>query len=328
VDQDPLVDIAADLYALPPEDFVPARDDAVKRARQAGDKRLATAVGKLRKPTVGAWAVNLLAHERPDLVDDLLDLGEELRSAQRNLRGDELRDLSMRRRKLISELARTAVTLARRRNLPVPEIEATFTAALADEEVAAAVRLGVLAKTVEYAGFGETPRPQLRLLQGGAAAGQDVAAIDVGLSSPARTKKVGPDSPTSISDAQRRRAERERAGEEAAEEEAAEQEAAEQTRREQESRAKREREAAERAEREAEEREAAELAERKAAERDEARRRSAELKRARAAAHRELLAARTELSEAEAARVTAERAVTVAKRRVEKATAAVNALDE
>jgi len=196
VDQDPLVDIAADLYALPPEDFVPARDDAVKRAKQAGDKRLATAVGKLRKPTVGAWAVNLLAHERPDLVDDLLELGEELRSAQRNLRGDDLRDLSLRRRKLISELARTAVSLARRRNLPVPEIEATFTAALADEEVAAAVRVGVLAKTVEYAGFGETPRPQLRLLQGGAAA--DVAAIDVGLSSPARTKKVGPDSPPSI----------------------------------------------------------------------------------------------------------------------------------
>ena len=71
-----------------------------------------------------------------------------------------------------------------------------------------------------------------------------------------------------------------------------------------------------------------ELAERRAAERDEARRRSAELKRARAAAHRELLAARTELSEAEAARVAAERAVTAAKRRVEKATAAVNALDE
>ena len=113
MDQDPLVDIAADLYALPPEDFVPARDDAVKRAKQAGDKRLATAVGKLRKPTVGAWAVNLLAHERPDLVDDLLELGEELRSAQRNLRGDDLRDLSLRRRKLISELARTAVSLAR-----------------------------------------------------------------------------------------------------------------------------------------------------------------------------------------------------------------------
>ena len=307
MDQDPLVDIAADLYALPPEDFVPARDDAVKRAKQAGDKRLATAVGKLRKPTVGAWAVNLLAHERPDLVDDLLELGEELRSAQRNLRGDDLRDLSLRRRKLISELARTAVSLARRRNLPVPEIEATFTAALADEEVAAAVRVGVLAKTVEYAGFGETPRPQLRLLQGGAAA--DVAAIDVGLSSPARTKKVGPDSPASISDAQRKRAERERAEKEAAERQRAE------------------REAAERAKREAEEQEAAELAERRAAERDEARRQSAELKRARAAAHRELLAARTELSEAEAARVAAERAVTAAKRRVEKATATVNALD-
>jgi DNA repair exonuclease SbcCD ATPase subunit len=321
VDRDPLVDIASDLYALPPEDFVPARDDAVKRARSAGDKQLATALSKLRRPTVGAWAVNLLARERPDLVDDLLDLGEELRSAQRNLRGDELRDLSLRRRKLISELARTAVGLARRRNLPVAEIEATLTAALADEEVAAAVRAGVLAKTVEYAGFGETPRPQLRLLQGGAAEGaRDVAAIDVGRSTSVRTGKAGPDSPTSISDAARKRAERE----------AAEREPVEQARREREERAKREREAAEREAREERERaelEAAELAERKAAEREEARRQAAELKRARAAANRELLAARTELSEAEAARVAAERAVTAAKRRVEKATAAVNALD-
>ena len=47
---------------------------------------------RLRKPTVAAWLVNLLALRRPELVADLVGLAEELRSAQRELRGARLRD--------------------------------------------------------------------------------------------------------------------------------------------------------------------------------------------------------------------------------------------
>jgi hypothetical protein len=298
VDDEPLSGIASKLYALPPEEFVAARDEAARQARATGDRRLAAAIGKLRRPTVGAWAVNLLARERPELIGELLDLGDALRSAQRNLRGDDLRELSLQRRVVISTLAREAVGLARRDfhrdNLPVAEIQATLTAALADAETAELVRAGQLTKTVEYGGFGETPRPRLRLVHGGRS-----------------------DTPTQ----EERGQERVRQGA-AARKEAAEREATE----------KAEREAAEKAEREAAEkaeREAAEKAEREAAERarrEAERAAAARLQRARAAAHRELLAARTELAEAEAARVIAERAVKAARRRVEKASAALNGL--
>jgi hypothetical protein len=305
VDPDPpTVDLVSDLYALPPEQFIAARDEAVKQAKAAGDRHLAAEIGKLRRPTVAAWVVNRLAQERPEMVEELLDLGEALRSAQRNLRGDELRELSLQRRALVSALAREAVVLARREhrrdNLPVAEVESTLTAALADPEVAEMVRTGQLTRTVEYTGFGETPRPRLRLLQGGSADPE----IDVGRSNAVTHAPTGRDRPTSTKErGDRDAAARARAQREAAEREAAEREAAE-------------REAAERAEKERRE------AERREAERAAA----AELRRARATAHRELLAARTELADAEAARALAERAVLAARRRVEKATAVLTAL--
>lgn len=166
---DALAAVAARLYAAPPEDFVALRTDEVAEARKAKDTRLAAAIGKLRRPTVAAWLVNLLAHQRPDLVAELLELGDELRSAQRELRGAELRELSTRRRETVGALAREAARLAgdQRGNLPLAEVEATLAAALADPEVAAAVQAGQLTKALEYTGFGETPRPQLRLVQGG-----------------------------------------------------------------------------------------------------------------------------------------------------------------
>ncbi len=169
VDDDALAAVVARLYAVPPEEFVAVRSAEVAKARKARDTGLAGAISKLRKPTVAAWLVNLLAHERPDLVTELLDLGDELRDAQRELRGGELRELSTRRRSTVAALAREAARLAGpdRGNLPLQEVEGTLAAALADATVAAAVRQGALTKSLEYTGFGETPRPQLRLLQGG-----------------------------------------------------------------------------------------------------------------------------------------------------------------
>ena len=46
-------------------------------------------------------------------------------------------------------------------------MEATLTAALAEPEVADAVRAGTLTRSVGYAGFGEPPRPKLRVIDGG-----------------------------------------------------------------------------------------------------------------------------------------------------------------
>lgn len=166
-------EIEARLYGGPPEAFIAARDAAAASARADGDRALADRIAKLRRPTVSAWFVNLLAHRRADLVAELLDLGEHLRDAQRDLRGDDLRELSQRRRALVMALVREARSIAAGERpgagtgQVLADVETTLTAALADPDVTEQVRAGTLVKTVSYAGFGATPRPQLRLVQGG-----------------------------------------------------------------------------------------------------------------------------------------------------------------
>ncbi len=179
-------DLLDQLYTAPPERFIAVRDDAVAAARKAGDRSTAEAIGKLRKPTVAAWLVNLLSRKRPELLGELLALGDALRTAQHDLRGSELRELSIRRRAAIGGLVGQVRQLAReagrdgREALPLGEVEATLAAALAEPEVAEAVRAGTLTRATGYAGFGETPKPRLRVIDGGLKekAGKDTAGKD------------------------------------------------------------------------------------------------------------------------------------------------------
>jgi hypothetical protein len=154
-----LDDIAVDLYGLAPSEFVPARTARVQAAKDAGDKELAAAIGKLRKPTVTAWTVNLLAREAPDDVEALLQLGAALRTAQQRLSRDELRSLTAQRQQAVTALAKKAGALAATHGHPVNEgvlreIGQTLTAALADPAVAEQVHSGTLATATTYSGFG------------------------------------------------------------------------------------------------------------------------------------------------------------------------------
>ncbi|MFI2473579.1 hypothetical protein [Nocardia xishanensis] len=154
-----LEDVAGELYAVQPTEFVAARAARVAEAKEAGDKELASAIGRLRKPTVTAWAVNLLARSVPDDVDALLRLGDALRTAQRKLSGDQLRTLTTQRQQVVNALARRAGVLAGEAGKPVSEsvlreVGQTLTAALADPEVAEQVRTGTLATAASYEGFG------------------------------------------------------------------------------------------------------------------------------------------------------------------------------
>ncbi|XVV12048.1 hypothetical protein ACQP2X_45745 [Actinoplanes sp. CA-131856] len=156
------------LYEAPPEGFVAARTAAIEDARKAGDRATAKRLAALKKPTVAAWVVNLLALRRPELVEELADLAAALREAQRGLDGDALRELTAQRRQVVSALVSAAGKLARAEEpglkLPLGEVEATLTAAMAEPEIAAQVRTGRLIRAASYAGFGEVPRPRLRLV--------------------------------------------------------------------------------------------------------------------------------------------------------------------
>ncbi|MBF6190594.1 MULTISPECIES: hypothetical protein [Nocardia] len=152
-------DVARDLYGLMPAEFVAARADRAAAAKQAGDKQLAAAIGKLRKPTMTAWAANLLSRAAPDDVDALLRLAAALAAAQRKLSAEQLRDLTAQRQQLVNALAKKAGALAAEHGHPVGEnvvreIGQTLTAALADPEVADRLRAGTLATAASYEGFG------------------------------------------------------------------------------------------------------------------------------------------------------------------------------
>jgi len=84
------------LYALSPAKFVAARD-ALARELGAEGKPDAARVKALRRPTVAAWLLNAVAHERWDIVAALLGAADRLREAQtRSMQGDatELRTAS------------------------------------------------------------------------------------------------------------------------------------------------------------------------------------------------------------------------------------------
>ncbi|MFF0229973.1 hypothetical protein [Micromonospora sp. NPDC005254] len=169
----PSAELVQQLYRTPPDRFVAARDAAVAEARRAGDPTTARELARLRRPTVAAWLVNLLAIRRPELVADLVHLADALRAAQRELRGPRLRELSAQRRAVVGALVAEVRKLAAAEpeapptgRLPLAEVEATLNAALSDAEVAEQVRTGRLLRSASYAGFGEVPRPQLRLVTG------------------------------------------------------------------------------------------------------------------------------------------------------------------
>ncbi|MFE9915011.1 hypothetical protein ACFYPG_07595 [Micromonospora sp. NPDC005553] len=164
-------ELVQQLYRTPPDRFVAARDAAVAEARRAGDATTARQLARLRRPTVAAWLVNLLAIGRPELVADLVQLADALRVAQRELRGPRLRELSAQRRAVVGALVAEVRKLAAAEpdappasRLPLAEVEATLNAAFSDAEVAEQVRAGRLLRAASYAGFGEVPRPQLRLV--------------------------------------------------------------------------------------------------------------------------------------------------------------------
>ena len=147
-------EIADRLYGLPPEQFIEARDQAAK------DEKLPE-VKQLRRPTLPAWAINLLVREKPDVVEEFLALGEGLRSAQQSLQGDELRRLAAQRQQLVSGLVAQARKLAAAADHPLnsaaqAEVETTLQAGLAEPDAADEIRSGRLVKPREYVGMGST----------------------------------------------------------------------------------------------------------------------------------------------------------------------------
>lgn len=148
-----------ELYAGSWHDFVTLRGQLVAAARDAGDSGAAKVLKSLKKPTRGAWLVNLLARYQPDQLAEVLRLGEELAQAHRDVDPAEMRRLSHLRFTIVKTLTRSAVALGSERGYAAPdsirsEVAETLQAAMGDPELADTVRRGILVATVRAAGFG------------------------------------------------------------------------------------------------------------------------------------------------------------------------------
>ena len=164
-----------ELFGLPPEEFVAARDELARRLRREGDAEAAKQVKTLRRPSLSAWAVNRLAREPGRALGSLLAAGERLRAAhQAALAGEgaaELRSAAKAEREAVAGLVETAMELLREAGHPTTDatrdrVAATLHAAAASPEAADLVRNGRLTTDLDPSGFGTA-----------ADAASDVAAV-------------------------------------------------------------------------------------------------------------------------------------------------------
>jgi len=161
-----LDEIVRELYVLPPDDFVAARNELVRQARAAGSRDVAEQLQQLRRPTRSAWLVNLLARD-PEGMQRLSALGRQLRDAQTGLSRTELRQLAEQRRQLITDLLQRARAYAAEADFRLTptvlsEVEATLQAALVDLAGAMTIRNGRLVRPLSHIGFGPRPRAAVR----------------------------------------------------------------------------------------------------------------------------------------------------------------------
>lgn len=139
------------LYGGAPEDFVATRHALARQARAAKDRELARRIEGLRKPSRSAWLVNQLARDPQADLGELFSLGPLL--AQMHTAGspEQLRELTILRRRTVAALVARAVDVGRSRGQTVTEpvrreVETCLEAALSHPEAAKQVLQGCLVK--------------------------------------------------------------------------------------------------------------------------------------------------------------------------------------
>ncbi|MBW3619138.1 MAG: hypothetical protein KY461_02745 [Actinobacteria bacterium] len=150
------------LYGTAREDFIDERDRRVRELRDADQREESRALGRARKPTVPAWAVDQLARREADRVAELITAGQELRDAQRRAAsgrgGDALKTASRRLRDLVGDLRRAAADIISASGASpashLEDVERTLFTAAVSPEHHEELRRGVLDRPLEGAGFG------------------------------------------------------------------------------------------------------------------------------------------------------------------------------
>jgi len=148
---------AEDLYGLPLEDFVDARNALVRELKQRGESDQAESVRQLRKPSVPVWAVNQLARTEGRKISQLVKEEDALRRAHGRSE-DRFREALAAERATAAELLRDAGAILAEAGRPPTEdalerISSTLQAAAADPAHREELTQGRLTEELEPLGF-------------------------------------------------------------------------------------------------------------------------------------------------------------------------------
>lgn len=192
-----------ELYGVRPEEFTAARNALAKQLKADGRKDDAAVVAKLRRPTLGAWALNQVAHSEPDLVVAALEAGAQLRAATEATvagKAGALREASAGERAAANAVVKAAaVHLGDKAGAQQQALLATLRMAALDEAVADQLRRGVLDADHAQDGFGvgldgevaplaaSPPKPKAKVKRAPAARAPESAKA------PTASAKVKPD---------------------------------------------------------------------------------------------------------------------------------------
>ena len=151
-----------ELFHGPLEDFTSARNELAKTLRSDGEAEAAGWVKGLQKPTRAAWLVNQLSVRKAKEVGRLLEVGQELRSAQEEMLAGaadrkKLREAASAEQKTIDSLVGTAEAIGREHGVGaqiLTRVEETLRAASGDPAVADAIEKGRLQREQRAAGIG------------------------------------------------------------------------------------------------------------------------------------------------------------------------------
>jgi transcription initiation factor TFIIIB Brf1 subunit/transcription initiation factor TFIIB len=148
---------------LPLERFTSERNALARELRRAGQRDAAAEVLGLRKPSVGAWAVNQLVRTQSRAIAELFRAGDALRKVQADLlagRSDarSLRQAVESERSAVDGLVRRAgglLTSDGHQLSPtaLEQVSETLHAAAIDEQARATVRDGCLDRELRHVGL-------------------------------------------------------------------------------------------------------------------------------------------------------------------------------
>lgn len=151
---------ARSLYAVPLAEFVASRKALAAAAKADGHAAAAKEILTLRKPTLTAWAMNLVPRGDTGVLADLVGLGARMRAAQSRLDTGTLTSVRGERDAALTAYVGAVVSAAEEEGATLSagareEVRASAIAALADETAAQALTSGQLTRALSYSGFGE-----------------------------------------------------------------------------------------------------------------------------------------------------------------------------